>query len=499
MPASQQVAHSLKINKLKGISNLEEIRFDEKPLTAILGPNGCGKSTILHALACCYQPPEDGSEKNWRFSDWFTPTSDSTWASSSLVLTHTYREGAILHERVETSYSKAADRWKPRYERRPRRNVIFIGIQSCTPKIEEETKTSLITYETTRHQDAALIMEKMSSIFNRRYEELNVHESQSGKKYNGLALGGIRYSSLSMGAGEQRVLHILLEIFKAPKNSLILIDEIDLLLHTAALKVLLQVISQRAHDRSLQIVFTTHREVVLELSEIVSIKHLHTMHAKTYCFCNAKPDAIERLTGVQERPIEIWVEDDMARAIVENELLRLRIKRHASITPFGAAINCFTVAAGMVLRGENELRDQLFLLDGDRYTSVDERFTRIKAVLTGTGPLAEARRKEALNAIFQLVANNEYALSPEPQIHQMIKSLPPLEDDDKNEIIEIAHSIQAVDDRHNFIDSIIQRLNVDKQVGLSKIVEVASLSDYWPKYLSELRAWLEPRQKKYRE
>lgn len=94
MPTSQQVTHSLSITKLKGILSLDEIRFDEKPLTAILGPNGCGKSTILHALACCYKPPAGSDQQNWRFRDFFTPTTDATWVGSSLKMVHSHRDGA---------------------------------------------------------------------------------------------------------------------------------------------------------------------------------------------------------------------------------------------------------------------------------------------------------------------------------------------------------------------------------------------------------------------
>ena len=47
---SQKIT-SLHIDKLKGLENLD-ISFEDKNVTAIFGANGCGKSTILHALAC---------------------------------------------------------------------------------------------------------------------------------------------------------------------------------------------------------------------------------------------------------------------------------------------------------------------------------------------------------------------------------------------------------------------------------------------------------------
>lgn len=50
--------------QLKGLKNLS-IDFRDKNVTAIFGINGCGKSTILHALACLYQPLNEIGEKNY--------------------------------------------------------------------------------------------------------------------------------------------------------------------------------------------------------------------------------------------------------------------------------------------------------------------------------------------------------------------------------------------------------------------------------------------------
>lgn len=497
MAASQQVTHSLSIKKLKGIWALDEIRFDEKPLTAILGPNGCGKSTILHALACCYKPVADANQQNWQFRDFFTPTTDATWAGSSLTMVHTYRDELAVFENLVTEYRKNADRWSPRYANRPERYLRFIGIKSCVPRIEEETYTSAINYQTEAHADAALIMAKMSTVFNRAYNELNLHRAHAGKQYPGLALNGTRYSALAMGAGEQRVLEILSAVFNAPRYALILIDEIDLLLHTAALTQLIRILFLRAQEKSLQIVFTTHREAILDLTEMVSIKHIHTVGVqppKTYCFSNTKPDALKRLTGVQDRPLEIFVEDEMAQAIAEYELSRLGLKRIAKVTQYGAATNCFTLAAGMILSGSHDLQSQLFLLDGDRYITQEEQLTRVKAVLTGTEVHAAQRRQSCIDGVRKLQAMPGMSLAPEPQLHRMICDLPQQLDAGVNEIIELAHDIQAVDDTHSFVNLIIETLNVHRSVGMASIVRAAALSNAWESYVEKLRAWLTERQ-----
>lgn len=495
MPISQQVTHSLSIKKLKGVSSLDEIRFDEKPLTAILGPNGCGKSTILHALACCYKPVGGMDQQNWQFRDFFTPTTDATWAGSSLKMIHSHRDGVNQFLNLETEYRKKADRWSPRYSNRPERYVRFIGIKSCVPRIEEETYTSAINYQTEAHADAALIMAQMGTVFNRAYNELNIHRAHMGRRYPGLALDGTRYSALAMGAGEQRVLEILSAVFNAPKYGLLLIDEIDLLLHTAALTQLINILFQRAQDKSLQIIFTTHREAILELKNMVSIKHIHTVKAasKTYCFTNTKPDALRRLTGQQERPLEIFVEDDMALAIVEHELFRLGMKRVANITLYGAATNCFTLAAGLILSGGHSVESQLYLLDGDLYVTPEEQMERANAVLSGTEEHAVARRQNCIDGIRKLCAQAGAPLAPEAQLHSMIRDLPQQQDQGANEIIDLAMGIAAVDDTHSFITRIVETLNVSRTSGLSNIVQVAALSPAWGPYVAELREWLTAR------
>lgn len=495
MAVNQQVTHSLSIKKLKGISSLDEIRFDEKPLTAILGPNGCGKSTILHALACCYKPAQGAEQQNWRFRDFFTPTTDATWAGSELDMAHSHREEAILFADLKTTFCKKADRWSPRYSNRPERYVRFVGIKSCVPRIEEETYTSAITYQTEAHADAGLIMAKMGTIFNRGYTELNLHRAHAGRRYLGLALDGTRYSALAMGAGEQRVLEILSAVFNAPKYGLILIDEIDLLLHTAALTQLIKILFERAQDKSLQIVFTTHREAILELRNMVSIKHMHTVKAvpKTYCFSNTKPDALRRLTGRQDRPLEIFVEDEMALAIVEYELFRLKMKRVANITQYGAATNCFTLAAGLILSGGHNVESQLFLLDGDLYVTPKLQLERANAVLSGTEAHANARRDSCLQGIRKLCAQDGAPLAPEAQLHKMIRDLPQQQDESVNEIIDLAIGVEAVDDVHSFIELIIRTLNVHRPVGFNAIVRAAALSPAWEAYVAELREWLEAR------
>lgn len=380
MAISQQTIHSMNVKYLKNLVELE-ISFEPSPVTAILGPNGNGKSTILHALACAFSPSDEGED--YKFSSFFLPNTDALWNDSEMKIVHSYRDGANLHQSVPREYKKTQVRWTPRYANRPIRDVFYIGIDKCVPMIEAEKKHAKINYSTQAINEEVInvILQKASIVLNRRYSSYNIHEA-SGKKFIGVEVEGLRYSALSMSAGEQKVFYILEKIFRAKKYSLILIDELDLLLHDQAMKKLIEVILERSAEKSLQVIFTTHRESVLELEGRINIRHIVCRTGKTLCFNETKPDAINRLTGVQPRPLEIFVEDDLAAAVVTKVASQLRIAKYLTINRYGAAINCFTVAAGLLL-GEEACDNSLFMLDGDVYRTDDERIRSINRVLTG--------------------------------------------------------------------------------------------------------------------
>lgn len=487
MQISQQRLHKLEITKLKNVKNLC-ISFESKNITGILGPNGYGKSTILHALACCFQPPNEGQE-NYKFSNFFLPSPDALWEGSELRIFHTYRQTSQLHENVGQPYGKSSDRWKPIYKRRPTRNVHYFGVDSCVPLIEAEKRNVKINYLTSNVSEdiITIILEKASYCLNRQYTAYNIHDPGKGRKFIGVEANGIRYSALTMSAGEQKIFLLLEKIFRATKYSLILIDELDLLLHDSAMKNLIEVVSERAQSHNLQVVFTTHRESILELSNLINVRHIFGTSEKTLCFNETKPDAINRLTGTQPRLIEVFVEDDLAVAIIKKVAGQLGISKHVAVQRFGAAMNCFTVLAGLHLRGEN-CDNSIFVLDGDVYRTKEEQEERLKAVLTGNDEHARSLRESSLEKIRCL--NLPENTKPEEYIHSIIIGLENNCDNERNEIIEVAKQIIAVDNSHRYVDDIISRFDWNRDVGLSKIIDLFSSTQDWTSYIANVEDWL---------
>ena len=82
-----------------------------------------------------------------------------------------------------------------------------------------------------------------------------------------------------MGAGEQRVFTILEAVDKAEAYGLILIDELDLLLHQSSLKRLIEKLASRAEKKHLQIIFTVHNQFILTCPEVDFLHILHKISA----------------------------------------------------------------------------------------------------------------------------------------------------------------------------------------------------------------------------
>lgn len=481
-----QIIHSIDIKRIKNISNVC-IDFEGSPLIAIMGVNGSGKSTILHALACVYKPI-DQIQYNYKFPMFFPPTNHFDWSGSDLSITYSYGDGSNSYERVTKQYKKQ-DRWVI-YARRPERYVKFLGIKTCVPIIENEDKGQEIKY-ITKIRTASLdqlICQKAGFILNKNYDSLHAHEYRN-RTILGVKSGETQYSALTMGAGEQRVFAILDAVFRAPKNhSLILIDEIDLLLHPEALKRLIDVLSSRASEKNHQIIFTSHDTELFELKNKVQLRHIHQTGARTVCMLNTTPDITRRMTGKPVRSIEVYVEDDLAKAIVSHIASSLGIYKDVVINKYGAAINVFTVSGGLVLSGQS-ISNALFVLDGDEFILSKGKKTQIQRVVTGHGAEVENLRKQVLKSLRQF--NLPKGMHPEQFILYSLQALKEQHDPENEEIRLIASDIINAGDQHNLVKLLIQHLGCNEEIALNRIIRVASQFHQWSKFSAQVRVWLE--------
>jgi hypothetical protein len=293
-------------------------------------------------------------------------------------------------------------------------------------------------------------------------------------------------TALSMGAGEQRVFKILNEVYSCPKYSLILIDEVDLLLHENALKRMIQKLFEIATNRNLQIVFTTHSMLMTELTQYVDIRYLVQTPEMTLVQTSISTDSIWQLTGTQNRPISIYVEDLLSQTIISKIARDQECVRNVEIYRFGPAINAFTVIAGKALNGTLNAKT-IAVLDGDVYKTEEEKTRRIQEVLTGQ--TYQPQREQVLRAILQYDLPTD--IKPESYIRNAILALPEEILPANAEARQVLRDIGVLDDEHGYINIAIERMGFTYETGLSEIINLFAKSDQWNNLTLPIRQWLQ--------
>lgn len=487
MEMEHYVLQSMFIKKLKGLTNVR-LSFSDS-LTAVMGVNGVGKTTVIHALACVYQPTSNGKGENYKFPYFFIPNTDALWSGSEFTIINQYNLKDGRNERISRNYGKQVDRWSPRYENRPKRNVYYIGIDTCLPDIEKTNGSNRIQYSSIEKNDktSEKVIEYASYILNKNYSMLIENEYRQ-KHFSGVKLSsGLKYSSLSMGTGEQRTIKILEKVLNAESYSLILIDELDLLLHISALKKMIDVIYEIAQKRHLQIVFTTHSLEINSMSDKVKIQYIdyegYGKKRHNICYDKISTDLIYDLTGKNTLPIKIYVEDRVAKAIVSVVVKSNKMSSKVKIIEMGSINNAFTLAAGWVLSG-SDFENTLIILDGDRYKTTDEKTNQIQKALSGNEENAEERREKALSIIREFNLPDE--ISPEEFLRKLYLEYGPKD----TELFEALQSHNSVRDSHEWISLVSKHLNRDVTNIVEEIISTVINVPECQTYLSPIIEWL---------
>ena len=475
----------IEIHEAKSLKGLV-VPFKKEGLTAILGPNGSGKSTILHLLACGYNTTNQNGT-DFRYPSFFLPVSypdENRYSWEGTSFTYYY----LAPEEKTLKVSKSTSRWM-RYDKRPKRWVSYIGIETCVPDIEKEKLKSHINYVSLSQMSPSILADARY-ILKKDYAECQVCRRRDKRTNKRVKVGSTLYSSLSMGAGEQRVFTILEAVDKAEPYGLILIDELDLLLHQSSLKRLIEKLASRAEKKHLQIIFTVHNQFILTCPE-VDFRHILHKQDKCYCLAGNDPQALEQLTDEVQQDIMIYVEDELSKALVRQICSEERCMKRVTVSTFGAIENAFALAVSCVLIEELKQKKMIFVLDGDKYLTDDERLEQLKKHLTGQGNEQDNHRRHLLTKIKQFNILGK----PEEYYFNQIKQLPAQGLIISSKAESLLEELRSFDpaglDSHYYFSKPIENLGMSKPDGYGIIAELLSKTQQWNNIVSEVRNWIE--------
>ena len=240
----------------------QKVSFDF-PVTAIIGTNGGGKSTILGAAAIAYQGPP-------KPRDFFPKSNISDEAMAGW---------RIDYELIEKSRQKiglfkcnsrfASAKW--RRDDQINREIVFLPILRTVPASEQARYGKFIgTYQNLNADIEPLdvnVAKAAGRILGKDLSKFKIARYNKGDK-DFILVGSTRtdkgYSQFHFGAGEASIITMTIRIENAGDNALILIEEVENGLHPVATTKMVEYLIDVAKRKKQQVIFTTHSEASLE-------------------------------------------------------------------------------------------------------------------------------------------------------------------------------------------------------------------------------------------
>lgn len=350
------------------------------PITAIAGKNGSGKSTIL-ALACCaFHNSKSGfalanrKQSYYTFTDFFIQHSEDIppeGISISYNIAHNnWKKTIHCPEGIgifrQTRNKKKGGKWND-YATRVRRNVVFMGIDRIVPHTEKsQSKSYSRTFKHAGEQGWENdVKDSVGKILGKKYDTFN-YVSHSKYRLPIVTSNGRKYSGFHMGAGENALFELFSIMYSIPEGSLIVVDEIELGLHSDAQTKLISVLKELCKKRKLQILCTTHsKEIFEQLPEDARV-FIDSVNGTSVMVKNISPEfAFSKLSSKNTIELCILVEDDVAKTLLL-AVLPSNIRSRVAIEVIGSSSALSRQLASNYIR---ELRNNIFVVfDGDQKT-----------------------------------------------------------------------------------------------------------------------------------
>jgi predicted ATPase len=376
----------LRLHSFKNIANQSQIDF-QFPITALIGANGCGKSSTLQALYGC---PDGSSIGKYWFSTKLDPISDEDGTRPSLVYgyrSQTGEEHEVVKTRIKWDKNKGTsqnpDYWEPsrplqklgmtllpngarhptvkkdvmvidfRYQLSAFDRYFYLEEIDTYHKGKGHSKQDVIR---SRSESIARALEGHQSERTEKVVSLTAAQCQAistilGKRYRSgrvlhhrihrfwahtivfeaeSLLSPLKYTEANAGSGEVAVALLVHKLSKAREGSLVLLDEPEYSLHPGAQKELLKYLAHQSLEKKLQIVFTTHSPTMVEGLSVAALKVFQPdpLTDKFVIYQDRSIDEAFLSVGHQSpHRATIRVEDALAKQIVEEVLKRMVNKK----------------------------------------------------------------------------------------------------------------------------------------------------------------------------
>jgi predicted ATPase len=349
----------IEIHNLRGWKG-HRIHFNF-PITAIVGENGSGKSTVLQAAASVYRGT---TKKTTRFASDFFPS--TAWDKiQNARIAFGYRQG---QQSLLGAITKPTERWL-RNPDRPTRNVVYVDLSRIQPV---SGRVGYAKIAKSRHKEASAAafdenkVKRLSGIMGRHYDgaKMALTDIDAKRFVPVLSQEERAYSGFHQGAGETTIAEFLR--VDVPEYSLVLIDEIETSLHPRAQRRLIRDLAERCRDKQVQIILTTHSPYILEELPLEARAYILESGGVRQTVAGVSPSfAMTKMDDEPHPEIDLYVEDEAAAAMLNEILARYSPAsvHQSKIIPYGSSQ--VGIALGQMASQNRFPRPSLVFLDGD--------------------------------------------------------------------------------------------------------------------------------------
>ena len=466
---------------LRGVNSLDiNLTY---PITEFAGVNGAGKSTILAMACCAYHAKPDGyklpKRKNsyYTFSDFFIQHTQEVSPQGVSIFYHiahdAWKKSTKLPDGkgigAQVRKKSIGGKWND-YDARVKKCVVFLGIDRIVPHNERSQSRSYsrIFADVKPKGWEHNVKEAVGYILGKKYDDFRYLEHS---KYSLplVRVGELTYSGFNMGAGENALFEIFSTIYSCGEKALLVLDEIELGLHSKAQKLFIRKLKEVCKETGTQVICTTHSKEIFECLPDDARFFVESIGGKTRTTAGISPDfAFSKMGATDNQELDIYVEDEVAKALIEatlpaNKRTRVRIK------VIGSASAISRQLAALWIRSED--RPTIAIFDGDQRVKRSQNLQHAKNMAENTTKDFE----DWFDAHSTYLPGNTW---PEAWIVQKCKECLPetfiaLSLDDECEASEfLEYALQA--GKHNEFFELAKNVGLEKSHCLKLLTSVVS-------------------------